>query len=88
MTLMLIVVIAFFLSTEIPLMVITMLHTLSSRCQTIINPCISDDDLLILFSFGFFLLDYNIAKNIVLAINALICFSYPFNFAIYCGMSR
>ena len=31
-TLMLIVVIAVFLATEIPLMVITVLHTLSNRC--------------------------------------------------------
>ena len=40
------------------------------------------------FSFSFIVMDYNIAKNIVLVINAFICFSYPFNFAIYCGMSR
>ena len=33
-------------------------------------------------------LDYEVAKNIVLIINALICLSYPVNFAIYCGMSR
>ena len=39
------------------------------------------------FSFYTFL-DYDVAKNIVLIINALICLSYPVNFAIYCGMSR
>ena len=33
-------------------------------------------------------MDYEVAKNIVLIINALICLSYPVNFAIYCGMSR
>ena len=42
-----------------------------------------------LTSFSFYtFLDYEVAKNIVLVINALICLSYPVNFAIYCGMSR
>ena len=45
------------------------------------------DQSLISFSFYTFL-DYEVAKNIVLVINALICLSYPVNFAIYCGMSR
>ena len=39
-------------------------------------------------SFHLQLMDYYIAKNIVLIINVLICASYPFNFAIYCGMSK
>ena len=41
-----------------------------------------------IFSLNLELLDYSIAKNIVIILNVLICFSYPFNFAIYCGMSR
>ena len=45
------------------------------------------DQSLMYFSFYTFL-DYEVAKNIVLVINALICLSYPVNFAIYCGMSR
>ena len=86
-TFMLIVVIGFFLVTEIPLMIITMLHTLSSRYQEIL---FKKNIVLVCAycSFGLHLIDYDIAKNIVIVINVLICFSFPFNFAIYCGMSR
>ena len=84
-TLMLVVVIGVFLCTEIPLMVITALHTLSNRFLVICNHTSSSNGAF--FSFYTFL-DYDVAKNIVLIINALICLSYPVNFAIYCGMSR
>ena len=67
-TMMLIVIIAIFLSTEIPFMVITILHVLSTSIVK--------------------LLDYELAGNICLIINAVICFCFPLNFAIYCGMSR
>ena len=40
-----------------------------------------------LCSFTVFM-NYEVAENIVLVINAVICLSYPLNFAIYCGMSR
>ena len=83
---MLIVVIAFFLVTEIPLMTITLLHTLSSRYQ--VNTYIQNPTNLFLCSFGLIVLDYDIAKDIVIIINVLICVSFPVNFAIYCGMSR
>ena len=33
-------------------------------------------------------MNYDVARDIVLFINTLICVSYPVNFAIYCGMSR
>merc|ERR1719361_1062548 len=39
-------------------------------------------------SMGEDFLDYNLVSNIILFINAIICLSYPLNFAIYCGMSR
>lgn len=68
-TLMLVIVIGLFLMTEIPLLVITILHTLDNCFQ--LN-----------------LMDYNVAQKLVLIINVLICASYPFNFAIYCGMSK
>ena len=84
-TLMLIVVIAVFLTTEIPLMVITALHTLSNRYKDwklwLVLIGVS-------FSFSFSFMDYDVAKSIILVINAFICFSFPLNFAIYCGMSR
>ena len=67
-TMMLIVIIAIFLSTEIPFMVITILHVLSTSLVK--------------------LLDYELAGNICLIINAIICFFFPLNFAIYCGMSK
>ena len=98
---MLVVVIGVFLCTEPPLMVITALHTLSNRFLSIIinrsyegnmTPIIVNDGIVILlpsFYLSFYtFLDYEVAKNIVLIINALICLSYPVNFAIYCGMSR
>ena len=98
---MLVVVIGVFLCTETPLMVITALHTLSNRFLSIIinrsyegnmTPIIVNDGIVILlpsFYLSFYtFLDYEVAKNIVLIINALICLSYPVNFAIYCGMSR
>ena len=65
---MLIVIIAIFLSTEIPFMVITILHVLSTSLIK--------------------LLDYELAGNICLIINAVICFCFPLNFAIHCGMSQ
>ena len=72
---MLIVVIAVFLSVEIPLMVITALHTISSTISSMISS-----------SMDF--MDYNLTNNIILVINLCIYLSYPLNFAIYCGMSR
>ena len=39
-------------------------------------------------SFHLQIMDYNVAQKLVLIINVLICASYPFNFAIYCGMSK
>jgi hypothetical protein len=83
--LMLIVVITVFLTTEIPLMVITVLHTLSNKYGTFYLYFLR---LMINLSFSFSFIDYNAVKNIILIINAFICFSYPLNFAIYCGMSR
>ena len=74
-TRMLIVVIAVFLSVEIPLMVITALHTISSTISSMISS-----------SMDF--MDYNLTNNIILVINLCIYLSYPLNFAIYCGMSR
>jgi neuromedin U receptor 1 len=79
-TLMLIVVIGVFLTTEIPLMVITalhMVHVMDLFASFQLN-----------FSCRFNFMNYYVAKNIVLVSNAIICFSYPLNFAIYCGMSR
>ena len=84
-TLMLIVVIAVFLTTEIPLMVITALHTLSNRLLLL---TFYENTITRINSFRLNFMDYYVAKNIVLIINAFICFSYPLNFAIYCGMSR
>ena len=81
---MLVVVIAVFLTTEIPLMVITVLHTLSNRCGS----CYTFHMLIILISITITFMDYHVVKNIILIINTFICFSYPLNFAIYCGMSR
>jgi len=72
-TMMLIVVIAVFLSVETPLMVMTALHTISSSLNEYL---------------GKELLDYNVAKTIVFIINLCIYISYPLNFAIYGGMSR
>ena len=39
-------------------------------------------------SFPMPLLDYNVASNICLVINAFICLFFPLNFAVYCGMSQ
>ena len=48
------------------------------------NPIVS---LSYFFSFHI-LLDYDLASNVTLIINVVICLFYPLNFAIYCGMSR
>ena len=65
---MLILVMMVFLTIEIPLMVITSLHALSTSTNH--------------------LLDYELAGDIVLFINAFTCLACPLNFAIYCGMSK
>ena len=65
---MLILVVTIFLMVEVPVMIITMLHALSSEEQT--------------------LLDYNLAKILILIINSLTCLSSPINLAIYCGTSK
>ena len=82
-TMMLIIVITVFLMTEIPLMVITVLHTLSNRFKMSFSRNISSSSC----SFNLFL-DYEVASNIIHIINTFMCFTYPLNFAIYCGMSR
>ena len=42
----------------------------------------------IISSFMMPLLDYTVASNICLVINAFICLFFPLNFAVYCGMSQ
>jgi len=95
---MLVVVIGVFLATELPLMVITALHTLSSRLHTSSNFATSatittstnhhhhaiSTSTPSIYPF----MDYEVANTMVLVINTIICLSYPLNFAIYCGMSR
>ncbi|XP_027221539.1 sex peptide receptor [Penaeus vannamei] len=71
-TLMLIVVVTVFLITEIPLAVITFLHVLSAK------------EIVQVFSEE----SYHIVHYFFIISNSFIIFSYPFNFAIYCGMSR
>ena len=86
LTFMLILVISFFLLTEVPLLIITTLHTISNRyfprnfvLESIINFIVSS-----LFSF----MDYDITRNIIILINLLVCLLNPMKLAIYCGMSR
>ena len=82
-TLMLIIIILVYLSTEIPFMVITVLHVLSTRYPILMR------SFLVAFFVSFVpLLNYNVASNICLVINAFICLFFPLNFAIYCGMSQ
>ena len=85
---MLIVVIAVFLSVETPLMVITALHTISSRWGKIRLGGGNKLGIAQLISSVTDFLDYDLAKRLVFIINLCIYLSYPLNFAIYCGMSR
>ena len=65
-----------------------MSQTISCLFNKIFSATIKLDNSISIYSFHLQLMDYYIAKNIVLIINVLICASYPFNFAIYCGMSK
>ena len=84
---MLIVIIFVYLSTEIPFMVITILHVLSTRYHDEYK-CVKTLSIVFHPSFLMPLLDYNVASNICLVINAFICLFFPLNFAVYCGMSQ
>ena len=83
---MLIVVISVFLAVELPLMVMSALHTINSRC----DDSFSIEKLLYLIyrSMGLDFIDYDIANTVTMFINTCIFLSYPINFGIYCGMSR
>ena len=83
-TLMLIVVISVFLAVELPLMVMSALHTINSRW----DDSFSLWKLLIYRSMGLDFIDYDIANTVTMFINTCIFLSYPINFGIYCGMSR
>ncbi|XP_066956831.1 sex peptide receptor-like [Macrobrachium rosenbergii] len=71
-TLMLIAVVSVFLVTEIPLAIITALHIINSI------------GLVTIFSPD----SYFMVSCFFIISNSFIIFSYPINFAIYCGMSR
>ena len=71
-TMMLIVIVSLFLITEIPLAIVTFLHILT---HSGIVKVFSEED-------------YDQVYMFLTVSNFIIICSYPFNFAIYCGMSR